>query len=61
MKSKQTNNTGYRVAIVLLSGEIMSNTYSTKGEADDFILRAGEFKIAKILNRKTKEVEVVRF
>ncbi len=50
----------FRVAIVLKNGEIISRNCATKEEADEFILTAGQIKIAKILNKETKEVEIIR-
>ena len=61
MKNRYTKNTGYKVGIVLKSGEVIGKSVNTREEADDFILNTDEVKVAIILNRKTKEKEIVRF
>ncbi len=54
----------YKVGIVKSNGEIKSQNFETKQQADDYILsmaEKGKIKTAIILNKETKEREVIKF
>ncbi len=54
----------YRVGITKSNGEIDSQNFETKQEADEYVLSMAEkegLKTAMILNKETKEREIIKF
>ena len=54
----------YRVGIVKSNGKIDSQNFETKQQADDYVLSMAEsnnIKTAIILNKETKEKEIINF
>ena len=51
----------FRVGIIFNSGSICGESFDTREQADEYILTRNNVKVAKILNRKTKETETIEF